>query len=696
MKKVFYKVTPHSLSILFLLAFFIFLHTINSEAAATASIIRVATSGNDSSNCGSIGSPCRTINYAVNQAVSGDTILVAEGTYTTPGSCIVGTAVMCVFAKELTILGGFTTSNWSTANPIANPTIIDGQNSNRPVLLDGRTLSYSPTIRVEGFTVQNGFIQGANSGSTFQKSSFGGGLLAETGRFILRDLIFQNNTAQGGNTNELVGGAGTGGGMAIKRAVSGTTLEKITFQNNKAYGGNGIQRGGYAIGGGLFTTESTINGNNLTFENNIATGGNTNGSGVYDGENADAQGAGIGFQLGSNVTFDGVAILNNMATGGNAPNGNAGGAFGAGLFSEDATVSVKNLLVKDNVAMGGVGKNNDIIASLAFGGGIALSHTNSVIEQASVLNNTAQGGNGNVYAGSGSGGGIYVERFSGVYSTSLTNVIVADNVANMGSGNPQAGGGGGGLFLNSSNATLTHVTFAQNSLGSSLMQGNGLVLISGSNATMHHSILVNHTNPGGVNAIHAQPGNTLTFNNNLLSGNISNIGGSGVFNGGGSNFSGSPDFASPGSPNYDYHIKSDSAAIDKAAGSTTTMDIDNQSRLEFNSPDVGADEFAPIILTAVSKDTELLLTWNVDTNLLSGLDHYQILVTPSSGANNPDQGTSINANLQTNYTLTGLTNHKNYMVVIEARTTGNSKLAKSNTISIFPTDIHTYLPIILK
>jgi hypothetical protein len=50
---------------------------------AAASTRYVATTGNDSSNgCTNNSNPCRTVQYAVDQAASGDAILVATGVYT--------------------------------------------------------------------------------------------------------------------------------------------------------------------------------------------------------------------------------------------------------------------------------------------------------------------------------------------------------------------------------------------------------------------------------------------------------------------------------------------------------------------------------------------------------------------------------------------------------------------------------------
>src|SRR3972149_1346928 len=104
-----------------------------ARAAPLATTRYVAASGSDSgNNCAASGSPCRTIQRAANQSASGDTIKAAHGTYTydsASDTCafLQTRAVVCFVDKALTILGVYTTSNWTTANPSVNVTIIDGQ-----------------------------------------------------------------------------------------------------------------------------------------------------------------------------------------------------------------------------------------------------------------------------------------------------------------------------------------------------------------------------------------------------------------------------------------------------------------------------------------------------------------------------------------------------------------------------------------
>ena len=52
-----------------------------SPASATSTTLYVATTGADTGNCQTAGTPCKTIGYALNQAPSGATVDIAAGTY---------------------------------------------------------------------------------------------------------------------------------------------------------------------------------------------------------------------------------------------------------------------------------------------------------------------------------------------------------------------------------------------------------------------------------------------------------------------------------------------------------------------------------------------------------------------------------------------------------------------------------------
>lgn len=683
---------------IFIMGLFVLLFSANQAtpvtAAPQATVLHVDIStGTDNGSCGSIAQPCKTIQGAINIAANGDTIRVAKGTYQGNQACLDGLpVVVCLINRHLTILGGYTAGNWNTANPMANPTIIDGQNVRRAIQFWGID-SNSASLTIQGFTIQNGLAQGSSSGGDAQTFAFGGGMIADRGLLIANDMIFKNNTAVGGNTASAHGGAASGGGLSLRGNPVGTTLENIVFDNNEARGGTGPARGGLAVGGGLYTFDANITGSNLTFTNNQAIAGSGSGSGTSGGFKADAQGGGVAFQVDSVVTMKNITAIGNQTIGGNAPNGNAGGAFGGGIFTELATINLENINLRENSATGGDGQNPNTDGSLGEGGGIALSHSNTIINRGTIVNNSARGGDGTIYEGASGGGGVYGERFFGNTTTTFINTIIANNTASTGSGNG-VGGGGGGYFANGDDVTLLHTTIAGNQIDASGMQGSGIVVINGGEVTISESIVANHT---GQIAIHAQNNNSVSLTNNLFNNNNQDTGGGGTFTGTGSIFSGNPDFVSPGSPNYNYHIDASSAAINQANGTGTAVDIDNHSRTAFGSPDVGADEYAPIILTVSPGDGSLALFWNPDIALLAGLDHYEIIVSQGGGASPPNEGPSpINAGSNTTFALTGLTNNANYTITIQARNSSNGFIASSNTIVIFPTDNLIYMPAILR
>ena len=121
-------------------------------------VIRVAISGEDAPGCGTEGNPCRTVQYGADQALPGDEIRVAAGTYTGANSQG-GLSQLVYLSKTLTIRGGYTTSNWTTPDPDANPTTLDAEG-------EGRVLVISDTITVqaEGLDFQGGDATGLGGG----------------------------------------------------------------------------------------------------------------------------------------------------------------------------------------------------------------------------------------------------------------------------------------------------------------------------------------------------------------------------------------------------------------------------------------------------------------------------------------------------------------------------------------------------
>jgi hypothetical protein len=506
------------------------------------------------------------------------------------------TAVVCVINKALTIRGGYANGDWTQANPVANPTLINGQDTRRGVLVVDA--NQQTALHLEGVIIEHGFARGIPRWPGDDKIfSFGGGMFVNIAQqIVLKSVIFRNNRSIAENTQIAYGGASGGGGLAV-RGVVNTILEQVVFENNLSQGGDGRDRGGYGLGGGLFTYQSRVIGQALTFTNNVARSGNTAGEGrTPDGQHADALGGGVCFQRGSNVLLQGVTMTRNQAIGGDAAL-YAGGAFGGALMAEEATVNLIDASLVENLAVGGKAENGWI----AEGGGIATMHASIHLERVSVINNTAQGGDGATGdQGSAGGGGIAVQMISPsfVNVATIVNSVVADNRVVIGAGANQVGGGGGGVWVQGMPATIDHSTIAHNEAGDG-MQGQGIVLVEANNlfanVTIANSIIAEHTGNSTLVALHVRPGTTATLQRGLWSNNQYNtnadvnVGPVGTINGLETMLDGHAEFVAVGAPGYNYHLTASSDALDQAQNSTQPLDIDGQSRGN-GAPDLGADE----------------------------------------------------------------------------------------------------------
>jgi len=691
------------------------------RVSAASTTRYVAATGSDSGTCTSSAEPCRTIQYAVNQSSSGDRVLVAEGTYTYNAatercSSLTTRAIVCVMDKSLSILGGYSTFNWWSADPVVNLTTIDGQSTYRGVAV---IKSFATTfLDMEGFTIQNSRALGPASGA------MGGGMLVQLASITLKDMVFNNNQAVGANTGAGAGGSADGGAIRIQDAPVGTTslLQRVTFNNNQSLGGNGPDRGGIAFGA-LFIYNSTVTVEDSSFTNNLAQAGSTSGSGV-SGLYADALGGGIAVQ-NSIVTLRRVTVTGNHVTGGNAgTSGKGGGAFGGGIFVEGTdnsfgtSITLTDSIVANNTATAG----NANTGGNAAGGGFASDSCLVKIERTQIISNSALGGNSatGVSSGIGSGGGLNLFAVrQNVPRASLKNIVIADNFADQGSGTQGLGnGGGGGLNVQGIGLDITHATFARNRIGSGLVLGQALIVqpwdpwgtALPTDATLSYSVISDHTE-GRANAAAIVVQNlnnisgTLAFNHGLFSGNEKDTNSDnlpvahGTINGLSTmSTSSSVGYMSPGASNYNYHLRIDSVAKDQAIGSTTGDDLDKQDRPYNNISDFGADEYTPFPLAAGVGNGTLSMNWKMGENVLAGgLSYYEVVVTCTPSANLPDQGDCgqpINVGISTNLKLTGLSNFEFYTLIVYAYDASDVRIASSNTLTVFPSDIFSFLPLI--
>jgi hypothetical protein len=250
---------------------------------------------------------------------------------------------------------------------------------------------------------------------------YGGGLFNASGTIIVRGSTFRGNAAIGGsNATALYGrghvGDGSGGGFINLEGPA--TVSDCFFDHNEAHGGNGNVGGtsleggvgAFIVGwgqGGAITNEgwergegSTLTASRLTLTHNEAIGGAGNSGNPLAG-------AGIGggihaWWIACSVTIRDSLFAHNHASGASGANGQ-GGAMSAVL---GAVINASGTIVEDNLALGG--DNPDGAGGNGFGGGVYVDAVSSVgLQTTAVTGNRANAGGGTTSDGVGIGGGVY-------------------------------------------------------------------------------------------------------------------------------------------------------------------------------------------------------------------------------------------------------------------------------------------------
>ncbi|HNB34711.1 MAG TPA: choice-of-anchor Q domain-containing protein, partial [Anaerolineales bacterium] len=386
----------------------------------------VSPTGSDTSptTCNSPLAPCLTINKAVQNAIAGNTIYVAEGTYTSAS----GTYVVTL-NKSLTLSGG-----WD--NAYANQTgfsTIDGQNTRQGVLIEAAST-------IDHFILQNGYgtINGGgaiynngNGVTNLKNSSFlnnsilgygiGGAIYNFAGTVAIENCTFKNNSQVGigiyggaiynksqmsiANSTFIENSAGRGGGIANYGTL---TVTNSTLSTNSAEHGGGI-----ANYGTLTVTSSNVSGNSASVLSGSGGGILNDGNGIVTvtdstiSNNSGPNGGGI-FNLSSTGT---VNIFGSTLSG-NTVSGNGGGVSNWG------TLNVTNSTFFGNSAAFGGGVFNLGVLTLkngTFSGNAAVTHGGGIINYGTL--NYAN----TILANSTTGSDCYNEN--GVVSTNTNNLV---------------------------------------------------------------------------------------------------------------------------------------------------------------------------------------------------------------------------------------------------------------------------------
>lgn len=506
-------------------------------------------------------SDAEAIRTAISVANPGQSIRIA-------GTCAgVKTNEVIAITKTLTLIGGYTITNWLTPDPILNSTIIDASGA-------GRVVSASTEITLSNVTLQNGKLLGwgkdgaglyalqnvtlsnvilySNSitySATFSQYPGDGPVNLGGGAYIggvatLSHTQFVSNSSQaliqyGGVEYRF----GTGGGAYFSNAASLTDTE---FLNNKAsYGGGAffahvanlyqtdfISNTAVRIGGAIFNQAGY-----LTQTNFIANSADY-GGGAYFGKEA----------VIVNISF--VRNQANFNTGGALFLGETGrvvlkdvifaenraneGSAGGGYFYGYTMPQLSNVIFISNTAnmMGGAFFDNGAVitdsqfignrADLSIGGGGFSSAFGA--ETTLISTSFTQNVAGNEAGGAAFGGpaNIFNANF-------VSNAVTGTNAVGVGGAsfwgsitslsnttflnNKSSGIAGGALF--SGETIVTNTTFVNNSAGS---YGGG-VYIDGNYLNATHKIFVNtlfakNTSVGVGAAVYVQ---NRTANQNTVS-----------------------------------------------------------------------------------------------------------------------------------------------------------------------------------
>lgn len=275
----------------------------------------VAPTGTDTGTCTDSAQPCKTINYALGQAGDGAEIRVAAGLY----------KELIQVTKQISLTGGFTLTNWVTPAWLTNQTILDGQNSYRPLTIN------ADRVRVDGFVIRNGNTSGGDR--------LGGGLyiggVNVVDQATLVNLRLENNVASNFES-------GNGGGLYAEmgnnlQIPARLTLSNVTVFSNTASTGNLGSAGGgmslFAAGTSPLNVEMT----NVTVQNNIA------------GNDFSSNGGGIALNLnGGRATLRQSRILGNRAARINTFLG--GPSRGGGIYVSNGDLNLLNVLLAGNAA----------------------------------------------------------------------------------------------------------------------------------------------------------------------------------------------------------------------------------------------------------------------------------------------------------------------------------------------------------
>jgi len=374
-----------------------------------------------------------TVQAAVDASTSPDDVVKVAG-YCSGVNSYGGLRQVVYISKTLTVRGGYTITNWTDPDPVANPTTLDAQGQGRVFYITGNV---SPTV--EGLSIIGGDAAGLGGGP--QGYDVGGGV------YILTATVTFRNNRVFGNVSPY-----HGGGLALCHSSATLSSNNIS-ENSSKYA--------YSLGAGLYlyNSDATIDDNTISFNSDALMGG-----GVHIEQ--------------SEAILSGNTITSNMADGGG----------GICLYHSDALV-VDNIVVSNTATQGGAIltsgghltlRNNTISANTAsYDGGLYMAGGVAMLADNIIYSNTASSGS----AGLSLWGS----------DTTLINNVIADNQTDGLDGAVYIGnstlrmlhttivrnrsGDGSGLYVsNDSNVVLTNTIIASHTVGITVTASSAITL----------------------------------------------------------------------------------------------------------------------------------------------------------------------------------------------------------------------------
>ncbi len=376
-----------------------------------------------------------TIQDAINAAVDGDVVKVANGTFTEN---------INLLGKQITVSGNGRGKSIILGSTGSVVTMASGETAS--TVLTGFSIRVGTGTSIGGLRYGGGvYIAGGSDPQVidcaigFNTADFGAGMFIDVGSDpLIQDCLIANNVTgskglgggvyiagnpilDGNRITENTATNGTGGGVY---AVNTTT----TFINNEFDKNHAFYGGGLHVNGGVPTITDNL------FEENTVDRAPING-----------EGAGMAIVNGATPWVANNEIRLNKAH------------SGAGVYVYDAAPSIVTNLIHDNQA------SVNSSGSFGYGGGMSLGKGRGTIE----LNQ--------IYFNLGALGG-------GVSTRSSTTTLLCGNIIDH---NDTGTGVGGGLYSKDSTPTLLANTIAANSAS----KGGGLYVIGKSAPAIDTSII---------------------------------------------------------------------------------------------------------------------------------------------------------------------------------------------------------------